>query len=440
MLRNGEHEPRLCTRLNQDSVRARLRHLLAEHEARLGSLADLGRAIDSASCALLQDHEDLVADHASLMADHDLLCKDRADLRRECGALRDCPRCQQCGGSKAGPFLDALHLPGLASALGKVAGFLAARKVAELSRSHSMAMAECLPHLARAMPPDVYVFGGKNDDAPALITAERLCIATGEWQALPGMLKPRYGCAAASLRGHLYVFGGNDGRQTLDSVERFDVAANAWERLPPMLEERSRCGAASLLGMLYVCGGQRTTTCERFDVDRSSWEEMPPMHMMDLLGCSAAELRGRLCVVGAAANQQMTVALFDPWEMQWDEMPPPCSRRFGCATAVAAGMIYVFGGHDGREAVGLVEVFDPTNGRWRLDSSLVPTPRHGSAAVSVADVVYLAGGDDGKPPSDSDGGASLAWVERYFPATGSWEVLPPLPTGRFGCAVAASWR
>merc|ERR1712032_517965 len=124
-----------------------------------------------------------------------------------------------------------------------------------MGKAHHAVMGGLLHRLASKMPPDVYVFGGKDDASPALATVEQLSLDTREWQALPSMPTPRYGCAAAALAGWLYVVGGHDGKNTLAVAERFDIVAGTWEILEPMSTARSRCSAATAQGMLYVVGG-----------------------------------------------------------------------------------------------------------------------------------------------------------------------------------------
>ncbi len=73
---------------------------------------------------------------------------------------------------------------------------------------------------------------------------------------------PRGGVAGAVLGGKLYVFGGegNDADPTgvFDEIEAFDPAANAWEALPAMLEPRHGLAAAELGGSIYLPGGATT--------------------------------------------------------------------------------------------------------------------------------------------------------------------------------------
>merc|ERR1719210_2967155 len=142
--------------------------------------------------------------------------------------------------------------------LGSAMGVTTACRLSETSCAHGAGVCSCIPLLQRSMPPDVYVFGGKNDASLALATAERFSPSLGEWQTLRSMHTPRYGCAAAALHGQLYVVGGHDGHNVLASAERFNPLLDLWEPLPPMPTARFRCAAAAVNGMLYVIGGRES--------------------------------------------------------------------------------------------------------------------------------------------------------------------------------------
>jgi hypothetical protein len=70
---------------------------------------------------------------------------------------------------------------------------------------------------------------------------------------------PRGGVAGAALDGKLHVIGGegNDGDASgvFDEVEAYDPASDSWQALPPMLEPRHGLAAAELEGRIYLPGG-----------------------------------------------------------------------------------------------------------------------------------------------------------------------------------------
>mmetsp|Transcript_36178 Transcript_36178/g.79030 ORF Transcript_36178/g.79030 Transcript_36178/m.79030 type:complete len:214 (-) Transcript_36178:136-777(-) len=209
---------------------------------------------------------------------------------------------------------------------------------------------------------------------------------------------------------------------------------------------RSRCAAAAVRGLLYVVGGrdcrQRVTAAERMDPSTGKWEPLPPMPLAPPMGCAAAALCDCIYVIGVGADREMAVERFDPGDYMWQTLPSMPRQRFGCAAATVGRSLFVVGGHDGEQAVSVCERFTVVGGLasptcapgWQQLPPL-PTARHGGAAVSSGGMLYVVGGDDGKGPL-----GSLAVAERFDPSNWRWETLPPVPTGRFGCAAAAAWQ
>lgn len=201
---------------------------------------------------------------------------------------------------------------------------------------------------------------------------------------------------------------------------------------------RSRCAAAAVKGKLYVVGGngagngagtrQRMTEAECLDPSTGYWQHLPPLPLVSL--GMAASLKGKLYVVGVDDNREMAVECFDPCTAVWLRQAPVPRQRFGCAAATLAGALHVVGGHDGQRPVATVERFNAARGWENLPEML--TARHGCAAASAAGFLYVVGGDDNKSMMDA--------MERYDPRTKCWEKLKSMPTGRFGCAAAAAWE
>lgn len=113
------------------------------------------------------------------------------------------------------------------------------------------------------------------------------------------------------------------------------------------------------------------------------------------------------------------------------------SRSYGtsirsCLPEIARRLpphVYVVGGkNDGSNALATVECYSHDTGKW---GSLPPmtTGRYGCAAAAVGGFLYVAGGHDGIK--------ALSSVERFDPNTGRWESMPPMPTARSRCAAAA---
>ncbi|CAK8985297.1 unnamed protein product [Durusdinium trenchii] len=430
----------MCSRSNVEA-------LLEEHGSSLHGLATQQQALEKRQDLLAQEAQQRNLQLHELRREHRKLLKDFHELRDEYGAVRDCltaanvvttPNlCRHLSRRRAPRvFKRILEEPGLAMVLGSVMGVMSSMRLRETAHVAD-GLSKCLGLLKKRMPPDIYVLGGKNDSSPALCAVECFSPLRGEWQAVPPMRVSRYGCAAATLNGLLYVVGGHDGQKALASAERFDPTVKKWSRLPDMPTPRSRCAAVAVKGRLHVLGGRaesRLTSpqalpTERFDPRTCKWEALPAMPLAPL-GCAAAELKGTIYAVGVNADRSMIVEVFDPAACTWSARAPVPRHRFGVAAASVAGSLYIAGGHNGQKAVAELERCDlRKQGHWE---QLPPAPsaRHGSAAAAAGGSFYLIGGDDGK---------SLATVERFDPMLKRWVTLPPLPTGRFGCAAAAAW-
>lgn len=69
------------------------------------------------------------------------------------------------------------------------------------------------------------------------------------------MLCPRFGCAAVSIAGHVFVVGGHGAQSTMAETEFYNPAVGTWHSLPPMPVPRHRCGAVAAGDKIYVFGG-----------------------------------------------------------------------------------------------------------------------------------------------------------------------------------------
>jgi N-acetylneuraminic acid mutarotase len=73
---------------------------------------------------------------------------------------------------------------------------------------------------------------------------------------------PRGGAAGAIAGGRLYVFGGEgnaaDPSGVFANVEAYDPVTDSWQALPPMLEPRHGLAAAALADRIYLPGGATT--------------------------------------------------------------------------------------------------------------------------------------------------------------------------------------
>lgn len=296
----------------------------------------------------------------------------------------------------------------------------------------------CLsPTLAR-IGRHLYCCGGQDaDEMPSAVASRLDFLAAGAWEALPPMVVPRIGAAAAVLAGCLYVCGGSNHEGIVAVAECFDPVSTVWLRVADMISGRAFHEAAVLDGQLYVCGGQGVggypKVLERFDLSRKRWEALPGM-LKGRVGAAVLTAGGRLYVCGGCrvATYLNNVEAFHPRGRPttgghpsgvWRSLPAMQNRRADAASVVASGGLIVCGGEDGLVALRTVERLNLSQ-PWVWEA-LVPLLEARAAAVTVAapSGLFIFGGFDGE--------RLLASAE-HLPAAGSsaWQSLPSMPGGR----------
>lgn len=126
-----------------------------------------------------------------------------------------------------------------------------------------------------------YMLGGfKTQGSCALSSCERLG-RRQQWEDVSPMNVPRYGAAAAALRGTIFVYGGNDGKDDLRNGEGYDPQTNNWSTLNPMPFARSHCMMVAMSGALYVFGGHEASDAKcstmRYNLTEQQWVALPDM-------------------------------------------------------------------------------------------------------------------------------------------------------------------
>jgi hypothetical protein len=227
----------------------------------------------------------------------------------------------------------------------------------------------------------VYLAGG-FEFVVGLCSARVTCLdpgsAGGEWATVAPMSTARYGAAAASLGGLLYVTGGT-GRPGawLRTVERYTPASNTWEALADMTSARHCPQLMALGGFLYAIGG---------------W---------------------------SGAARLATAERYDPASNTWTPIASMTSARSGFAGAAMGGFLYVTGGHNDDGVLRSCERYDLASNTWSRIADL-PEPRCDHALACLGDELYAIGGgiDAGYgsllPPrrySAATSATAAAWVE-----------------------------
>lgn len=306
------------------------------------------------------------------------------------------------------------------------------RAAVQAERPHAAATSP--GHGRHSEPGALYVFGGFGAASPA--EAERWDAATGRWEPLPRMPRPRCAAAAACFDGRLYVLGGFSGREHLCSVDAFEPQARRWAAAPELHERRGYVAAAAgegESGGLYAIGGfngfSRLSSVERFALGGVGWAALPPM-TVPRQSAAAACIEGLLYVAGGAdgGGSMSSAEVFDLRTGSWRPLPPMSARRSAAAGIAVRGRFVVAGGSD-VGPLGSVELFDPRSSSW---SPLPPmrVRRDALGAAAISDSLYVFGGHDGQLRQRS--------FEVLRPGASTWEELPEHTLGRNFAAVACT--
>ncbi len=187
------------------------------------------------------------------------------------------------------------------------------------------------------------------------------------WQAdnLTRLSNPRYRHAAAAHQSKVVAIGGQDENGTLlAAVESYDPIQNQWSNLTSL--------------------------------------------PLALAGCRAADLGGRLLVMGG--ESPLGTSLNNSYELVagvWQNLPPMNSQRADFASCVFNQQVYVFGGQAG-VYLSSAERYNSLGNNW-LPISPMPAARHQHQAMVVQNRIFIVGGNQ-----------RSTW--EYLPASNTWTV------------------
>lgn len=218
---------------------------------------------------------------------------------------------------------------------------------------------------------------------------------------------------------------------------------NNWVKRAPMITSRDAMGLATVDGKLYAIGGGEGVTGdfsrlnERYDPANNSWTTRSLM-ITNRGGLTCDEVNGVIYAVGGV-NTTVPPALgltsneaYDPVANSWALRQPLTVGRLAHASAVANGLLYVFGGSGDNfisTVLNSVEAYNPLTNLWTAKAAM-PTARFGAVAGNINGTIYVVGG--------SSGPSILATNEAYDPVANSWVAKAPLPLATYVSAGAVA--
>eukprot|EP00928_Gymnodinium_smaydae_P083716 TRINITY_DN66949_c0_g1_i1.p2 TRINITY_DN66949_c0_g1~~TRINITY_DN66949_c0_g1_i1.p2 ORF type:complete len:363 (+),score=87.42 TRINITY_DN66949_c0_g1_i1:116-1090(+) len=301
---------------------------------------------------------------------------------------------------------------------------------------------------------ELYAIGGSSNDGAGTSTSDLACVEklqlSGDsvWESVRPLSARRSGCAAAVVRGSLYVLGGDDGTRALRTAERFVAASGCWEELEPMREARAFLAAAASEDCLFVVGGQDSDevplrSCERLALRGAEeaqadgpvrWERLPPLPLARTF-CAAAyvDVYG-VHVVGGRSQDVVDLDRLDclvPGGTAWQQLSPLPTPRAGCAAVAFGTTLYVCAGELDLEPLATVECFDAEQRLWHSMPQLGVARTFCAAAVAPPGILLVLGGE-------GETGKALSSVERLDLSSQrpQWCPLPAMLQGRRDCAAA----
>ncbi len=210
--------------------------------------------------------------------------------------------------------------------------------------------------------------------------------AAGTWSARASMPVPQQEAA----------FG------AVGTTLAYDPTANAWtpRAAMPAGSERGASMVAAIGKIIYVAGGYRggsVADFSSFDTESGAWTARSPIAAARDHGVGLA-IGDRFYAIGGrdVAGHTSRVEAFDPITSAWTPRASMPTSRAGSAGAVLKGLAIVAGGEGSNSLspIGMfaeVEAYDPVRDAWSVLPAMT-TPRHGTGAATIDDVMYVPGG------------------------------------------------
>ncbi|WP_052351753.1 Kelch repeat-containing protein [Deinococcus pimensis] len=259
---------------------------------------------------------------------------------------------------------------------------------------------------------------------------------------------PHFEAQGAAVGGRLYVFGGFDRYVNLlpkvtTRVSAFDPATGEWQARAPLPEGLTHAGVAVDGSTVYLAGGfvgdhpgPATSHVRAYDTTTDRWSSRPDLP--GARGGGALVRLGRdLHFFGGTQRSGDTYLkdFGDHWVLNldapaqgWQSRAPLPNPRNHMAGVVIGGEILAVGGqHLGDEVSGnqsSVERYDPATDTWETRADLPLPLSHTSSSTFVwRDQVLVVGGV-------TNGQRKSATVWSYDPLSNRWTALSSLPAAR----------
>lgn len=284
--------------------------------------------------------------------------------------------------------------------------------------------------MCAALNGKIYVIGGTLANNSRTGVVQAYDPVADDWDTnLAQMPTPRSDAAVSVVSGKIVIAGGVDGSTDYATIEAYDPIHDTWTTLSPMSQGRNAVESLVFGRTMFVMGGVNTNTLEYFATNEAisipETQTLAPLPTAIASGITET-INGKIYtgfgITSLPDNFTGDLREYDPVSDSWTDKEAG-SARFGAASAVLNGKLYVFGGAtDGSSHLTTNEVYDPATDSW-TDLKLLNTAARESTACAGPDGrIYLFGGLN----TSSD----LNTAEAYDPVADTWEAFLGLPEQR----------
>ncbi|MHB8134228.1 MAG: Kelch repeat-containing protein [Anaerolineaceae bacterium] len=238
--------------------------------------------------------------------------------------------------------------------------------------------------------------------------------------------------------GNIYFFIFFNKNQTNNPTDSLPLQnSQRWQKLTPMSVGLKTMAAVRYEQLFYIIGGETNDGISDsvliYDINQNSWKEgaKKPNAASNI---QAAIIGEKIFVPGGINETGIvlkSLEVYDPREDQWEfkaDLPNEISRY---ALVSFEGKIYLFGGWDGQTYRQEVYVYDPSIDSWDLFSKM-PQGRADFAATVVGGRIHVFGGRNEEGILDSH---DVFVPQRQMDGENPWSSSSPLPQKRFGFSV-----
>jgi DNA-binding CsgD family transcriptional regulator/N-acetylneuraminic acid mutarotase len=279
--------------------------------------------------------------------------------------------------------------------------------------------------LAAALGATSLVLINRNGTRTSASDNSVLIDSASRWQERALLPTARSGLAVVAYENQIYAIGGKTSAGITNVLERYDPSNDKWINLSPKPTSVTDIDAAVIGGLIYVPGGQLTSgdptnKLEVYNPREDQWEQRTSLPKA-VSAYALTAFEGKLYLFGGWDGQEFVSDVFeyDPDTNLWLERSHMSFPRGYCGAAVSGGKIFVLGGFDGEDVLSVSEEYLPGPDSKSEDSwtqrAAMPEERYAMGVASVADIIYLIGGE-----SDRNGRFPAM---AYIPQTDEWQSL-----------------